>query len=132
MKNFVAWFVTNFLPSFAHFFAPAAPNGYALTDAQTAVLRQHDVHRLELRVFRHSILPVQVSYWGHYRSEDFATSRNVLNDLLFIRRKGETYELRMGAQYSRQSPQQISGVVDILIETAISQIEYSFWCQRTP
>jgi hypothetical protein len=119
----LAALVIRFWPACRFLFTPVAPKSYVLTEVQKDLLKQFDIHRIELHVVKGLGGPVQETRWSGTRAEDYVYHGDTPNELFFLRRVGKAYQLRLGPQYSRQTPQEIGAWVDSFLQTAMSRID---------
>lgn len=132
MKTVAKVLVKRFLPRHWYRFTPVAPKSYTVNAEQRALLEQYDIRHLEMHVVAGLQVPVQETRWKNGRAENYALDLALPYDVFFLRRVRKGYELRLGPSYARQSPEEVSGWMDTLINTATRRIEWIKNSKQTP
>lgn len=124
MKTVAKILVKRFLPQHWYRFTPVAPKTYAVNDDQCAILEQYGIRHLEMHVVAGLPAPVQETCWTNGRAENYTVDMELPHDVFFLRRVRKGYELRLGPSYARQTPEEVSGWVDTLLNTAARRIDW--------
>jgi hypothetical protein len=125
LNTFVASVIGRFFPGQRYRFTPIAPKTFQVSPAQKALLDQYDIRHIELHIVEGFYAPVQETRWGDfYRAEDYTFDQSTPNDAFFLRRRGDSFELRLGPVYSKLTPEDVSLWIDSLLKTSMSRIEW--------